>query len=110
VLNDDLCDCDCFINPGTVPVYWGAPEAKQLVPHLDAAIWVDDFASLEDLADYLKLLLDNQELYNKHLEWKHKPFSQAFLKEFEGSLTNFACQIADAHALNRSWVGTSYLP
>ena len=29
---------------GSVPVYWGAPDAKSLLPHPDAAVHVRDFA------------------------------------------------------------------
>jgi len=58
---------------GTVPVYFGPPEIKELVPP-DSIIYHGDFASPADLADYL-LAFDEDKLAQKRA-WKKLPVSE----------------------------------
>ena len=56
-----------------VPVVYGAPKAdfEKLAPP-NSFIHVSDFSTLEDLADYIKLLDQNDDMYLKYFEWKTK--------------------------------------
>lgn len=58
---------------GSVPVYFGPPEVKLLVPP-DSIIYHGDFASPTDLADYL-LAFDEKALAKKRA-WKKLPVSE----------------------------------
>lgn len=58
---------------GSVPIYFGPPEIKLLVPP-DSIIYHGDFASPTELADYL-LAFDEKELARK-LAWKKLPVSE----------------------------------
>lgn len=58
---------------GSVPVYFGPPEVKSLVPP-DSIIYHGDFASPADLADYL-LEFDEEALAKKRA-WKSLPVSE----------------------------------
>ncbi|KAM9954106.1 hypothetical protein ACTFIR_009234 [Dictyostelium discoideum] len=55
---------------GSVPIYHGAPNGKKFFPSPNAGIFVNDFKSPEDLAAHLKFLDENDEEYEKCLQWK----------------------------------------
>lgn len=63
---------------GTVPVYLGASNVRDLMPDDLAVISVDDFPNVRELAEYLVYLDQNNAEYLKHLEWKCKPLSPKF--------------------------------
>lgn len=63
---------------GTVPVYLGASNVRDFMPDDLAVIAVDDFPNVRELAKYLVYLDRNDAEYQKHLEWKRKPFSPEF--------------------------------
>ena len=58
------------LHVGSVPVVRGSPTVKDWLPSNKSAIIVDNFDSPKDLADYLKFLAENDEEYNKYLQWK----------------------------------------
>ncbi len=64
---------------GVVPVYKGAPNIRNILPHPDAAILVDDFANLTALIQYVDRVNHDEHLYRKHTAWKQLPFSDGFL-------------------------------
>ncbi|XP_026844829.1 glycoprotein 3-alpha-L-fucosyltransferase A-like [Drosophila persimilis] len=59
------------LNRGVLPIVMGARpgDYKELAP-LNSYIHVDDFASPKELADYLKVLDDDDDLYNSFFQWK----------------------------------------
>jgi hypothetical protein len=63
---------------GSVPVYLGAPNVAQLAPSPGSFIDVRDFPDPAALAKYLLELADDDEAYERHLEWKREPFDAAF--------------------------------
>ncbi len=56
---------------GSVPVYMGSPSVKDWAPDDHSLIMVDDFASPQALADYLKYLDNNDAEYGKFLAYKN---------------------------------------
>lgn len=57
------------LNLNIVPVVMGAYNYSELLPP-KSYIDIKDYASLEELAAYLKLLHSNDKLYNEYLQWK----------------------------------------
>ncbi|XP_045211550.2 alpha-(1,3)-fucosyltransferase 10-like [Mercenaria mercenaria] len=55
---------------GSVPIIHGSPKIKELLPDEHSAIIVSDFKSPEELAEYIQHLNNNDEEYNKYLQWK----------------------------------------
>lgn len=56
---------------GTVPVYLGASEdCKKMLPHPRAAIFLDDFSGVQELAKYLNYLSLNATAYEEHRVWR----------------------------------------
>jgi hypothetical protein len=60
----------------TVPIYMGAPNIKEYLPHPNSAILTDDFEGPDHLATYLNYLLQNDAAYNSHFEWRKLPVSK----------------------------------
>ena len=54
-----------------VPVVMGGADYEKLLPP-DSYINVHDFKSPKELADHLKLVGQNPDMYRKYLAWKHK--------------------------------------
>ncbi|KAK3600878.1 hypothetical protein CHS0354_019226 [Potamilus streckersoni] len=55
---------------GSVPVVMGSPRVRDYLPDNHSAIIVDDFKSVEELVNFLKFLNENDEEYEKYLQWK----------------------------------------
>lgn len=56
---------------GIVPVYLGdAATCKQLLPDPKAAIFLQDFNNMNDFILYLKMLMKNEQVYEKHRMWR----------------------------------------
>lgn len=61
------------LHAGVVPVYMGAPNVNEFIPHPRSIINVADFNSPKELANYLDYLLKNETAYNEYLEWRLLP-------------------------------------
>ena len=64
---------------GVVPVWMGTRDIAETIPK-GSYIDVDEFDSPDDVANYLKLVLDNETLYNSYFEWKNKPFDPEYVR------------------------------
>lgn len=65
---------------GTVPIYRGAPNIKELLPDPDAIVATDDFETPAHLAAYLYRLLTDPSARNRHLAWRSRPWSPEFAR------------------------------
>jgi hypothetical protein len=63
---------------GSVPVVMGAPNAIDYAPSDHSIIETKDFASAKALAEYLKFLDENDDEYQKYLDWKREGLSRKF--------------------------------
>ena len=54
------------LSAGAIPVYKGPPEIYHHIPDRHNIINIDDYASPEELAEYLQRVLDDDELYLHH--------------------------------------------
>jgi len=55
---------------GAVPIYLGAPNIEELLPHQDAAVLVKDYASVKEVAQVIQKLNENDKDYEKYLAHK----------------------------------------
>lgn len=68
------------LNLGSVPIYKGSPSVQDWMPNNHTIILVDDFSSVEALADYIKYLDDNDDEYARYLDYKdQKKFTNSML-------------------------------
>lgn len=86
---------------GTIPVYslGGVLENRIFLPHPDAALIVEDFASIEQLAMYMHQVSTNRTLWFKHaMAWRYLPskyISNDFIYAVNNSLSTLPCRICD---------------
>merc|ERR1711988_135155 len=83
---------------GTVPIYWGPEEVKQMVPP-HSFIYVDDFDTVEDLIAYVVHLSKSKEDYMKYHEWRHSnatPFYFRWTKR--ENRMNAPCRVCEYYA------------
>jgi len=76
---------------GVLPVYFGAPNIKEHVPE-HSIVHVDDFASHEELAQHLKDIMSNEELYNSYHAWRYKPLPTWFVHKYNFTHVHSACR------------------
>merc|ERR1712070_99034 len=68
---------------GVVPVYYGAPTVKNVLPGPNpGVVEVSDFASPKDLAEFLMAIGKDQAKYEAYLGWKINK-SQADVDKFQ---------------------------
>eukprot|EP01080_Neovahlkampfia_damariscottae_P003875 gene3875-7089_t len=57
---------------GTVPIYLGAPNIRNYLPKQNSALIVDEFPSIENLAEEIKRLGTNDKDYKDMFQWRQK--------------------------------------
>eukprot|EP00455_Lapot_gusevi_P040261 TRINITY_DN4547_c0_g1_i4.p1 TRINITY_DN4547_c0_g1~~TRINITY_DN4547_c0_g1_i4.p1 ORF type:complete len:475 (-),score=20.39 TRINITY_DN4547_c0_g1_i4:27-1451(-) len=55
---------------GVIPIYMGASNIDEFIPDKNSIIRVSDFESALDLANHLKRVASNKELYQSYFKWK----------------------------------------
>ncbi|CAH2106151.1 unnamed protein product [Euphydryas editha] len=60
------------IKIGTVPIYFGSPTIRDWLPNNKSAILIEDFPRPKQMSDYLKMLLNNNNLYEEYVTHKTK--------------------------------------
>lgn len=67
-----------FFDPlivGAVPIYLGAPNISNFSPGINSFINVDNYRSPKELAEDLKLICRDEELYKSFFKWKEYPLA-----------------------------------
>ena len=64
---------------GVLPVWMGTRDVAETVPK-GSYIDVAEFNTPDDVANYLKLVLENETLYNSYFEWKYKPLDPEYVR------------------------------
>lgn len=72
------------IKLGTVPIYFGSPTIKDWLPNKKSAILLEHYPTPKILYEHIKILLNNDSLYEEYLEHKTKHLitNQRLFKEF----------------------------
>jgi hypothetical protein len=83
---------------GSVPIYYGAPDVLEYLPHPSAIINVRDFDTIEQLAAYLMEALNDASIYEKHTKWKRLPltaWSPKFIALASKSKSGVFCEVCE---------------
>lgn len=80
---------------GSIPVYYGAQNVRDFLPHPDAAILVNDFKDIQDLSRYLLQISQNERLVRKHTDWRRKKLAHHFAAMLRRSKHTKVCEICD---------------
>ncbi len=76
---------------GVLPVYFGAPNIKDHVPE-HSIVNVADYDSRADLANHLKDILENKDLYDSYHEWRYKPLPDFFVRKYNFTHVHSECR------------------
>eukprot|EP00980_Cylindrotheca_fusiformis_P008417 scaffold1778_cov101-Cylindrotheca_fusiformis.AAC.4 len=80
------------LRAGTLPVYFGAPNIRDHVPP-KSVIFVDDFHTSRDLADYLILLTKDKSLYESYHTWRYADLDESFMKKYDFTKVHSTCRM-----------------
>eukprot|EP00934_Nitzschia_sp_Nitz4_P000456 Nitzschia sp. Nitz4//scaffold45_size130396//119722//120969//NITZ4_003473-RA/size130396-processed-gene-0.233-mRNA-1//-1//CDS//3329552470//456//frame0 len=80
------------LQSGTLPVYYGAPNVKEHVPP-NSVVFVDDFSTTEELADYLVKLSNDKKLYESYHAWRSKPLDENFKRKYAFTAVHSTCRM-----------------
>ncbi|XP_069124967.1 alpha-(1,3)-fucosyltransferase 11-like [Argopecten irradians] len=58
------------LHVGSIPIYYGSPFAQDWMPNNSSVIMVNDFKSPKELAEFINYLDNNDEEYEKYLQFK----------------------------------------
>jgi hypothetical protein len=87
-MSEKVWEC---LRVGTVPIYYGAPEARFFLPP-HSTIFMSDFDSYDALIDYVIYLDKNDTAYLEYLQWKEvlkeptHPYTQFLSQYGQGAL------------------------
>jgi hypothetical protein len=84
------------LSAGCIPVYYGASNVRDFLPHPNAAILVNDFKDSNDLSRYILQIAKDETLVRKHTDWRRKKLPQHFVSMFHRSKHTKICEICDA--------------
>jgi hypothetical protein len=90
---------------GAVPVYWGAPNVRELLPGANAAVLASDFASIAELAAYLARAAADPVLYEAHRAWKKAPphtWQSGFRAAVANGFHGLMCDLCNKAAILRA--------
>lgn len=88
------------LEAGCIPIYWGAPNIKEVWRYPDSFIDLQEFATLKDASEWIMKVANDAKLFNSYFDWKTRLplwLEQLF---FDG-LTNTPCRMCVAHWQNK---------
>jgi hypothetical protein len=77
---------------GTVPVYYGAPNAKDHAPPNSIISW-HDFNDTTKLGEHLAEVAVNKTLYESYQAWRSQPLPQSFHQKYDFTNTHSVCRM-----------------
>ncbi|RIB11691.1 Glycosyltransferase Family 10 protein [Gigaspora rosea] len=77
-----------------IPIYMGATDIDDYVPP-HSIIKVTDFKNVEDLANYINEVANNQTLYDSYFEWKKDKTYKSFCKICRQSEESIFCRFLE---------------
>ncbi|KAN0018450.1 hypothetical protein ACTFIU_011066 [Dictyostelium citrinum] len=76
------------LSVGTIPIYLGATNIDEFLPHPDSIINIANFNSVNHLMKYVRDVGQNETLREKHLAWIKQPLPKKFKNLLKQSLNN----------------------
>lgn len=95
------------LRAGTLPIYFGAPNVREHVPP-NSVIFVDDYSTPQELADYLILLTKDKGMYESYHKWRHADLDDGFVKKYEFTKTHSTCRMCKFSFANRHGLQFDY--
>jgi len=92
------------LKAGCIPVYLGAPNARDFLPHPQAIIDYRDFGTPELLVAEMERLSSNKSAYEEKLAWKGHKLSElapSFVEKTRRMATSFQCELCQLAAQRR---------
>ena len=86
---------------GSVPIYMGAPNVRDYIPHTSCLVNTHDFASPAELACYIKQCYEDENAYMKHHVWRQEPWNEDFIRKVsiqDDSPFIRLCRVLDEHS------------
>lgn len=77
---------------GVVPIQLGAPGAKMILPK-DAAIYVEDFLTVDALAEFIEYLIRNRTAYDMYHAWRGTAPPKELLDTWQFNNQSFDCRL-----------------
>ena len=84
---------------GSVPIYMGAPDVSEVLPHDMSVIHVSDFSTIDLLGSYLLKLMNDSVAYHEHLKWRQGQFAVGFRSVIRNQFNSLHCKVCDDIAL-----------
>jgi hypothetical protein len=87
------------LRAGSAPIYLGAPNVRDFLPHPDSALLIEDFDNIDALVDYVKRANADEQLYAKHMAWKSTKLSYQFMDRVaKKPMDSIFCRVCDVIA------------
>lgn len=75
-ITEKLWDC---MRGGSIPIYFGAKNAKKYFPTNKSIIYSNDFKNYEELIEYVVLIKNDRNILKQYIEWPYK-YSKSWYK------------------------------
>jgi hypothetical protein len=92
---------------GAIPIYWGAPNAQDLIPHANSALIFTDLKDIQPLMARVKNISASEEVWNNHTRWKDGRFSDGFLGLIRHQRGSMFCRLCEHIAEKQSQFGVT---
>ena len=95
---------------GSIPIYKGAPNAKDLIPCENCVIWVDDYPTADALANHLQYLIKNKDAYEEYFKWKKSPRMDVIQTLKDYSIDSALCRWSESISVSEPISVSKWIP
>jgi hypothetical protein len=85
---------------GAIPIYWGAPNAKDIIPRNDSALVFFEVSEIANTMKKAKEISANESLWNEYTQWKDARFGDGFLGLVRNQRGSMFCRLCE-HVADR---------
>lgn len=78
-ITEKLWDC---LRGGSIPIYFGAKNARMFFPTNKSIIYTNDFKSYKQLVEYVVLIKNNSTILNEYINWPYT-YSKSWYKKMK---------------------------
>ena len=81
---------------GAIPIVFSRALFADSMPSPDAAIYIDDFQTMSEAAEYIALVQRSEQAWRRHTSWKTATvLSKGFVQLVENSLATLTCRLCE---------------